>query len=139
MNNQYCRVTVLTKNVGPMIRQWTLESAITLLRFFVSGVTVEQGDIKRWVVTSDMVEARRMAREQKIAGRNIAVVETDRADPAHVCKICGKVLKNIHELVKHEYTHRKYSERPFTCKFCQKKFNQKVHLQTHTERRHKGQ
>ena len=64
-----------------MIKQWTLESAITLLRFFVSGVTVEQGDIERWEVTLDMVEARRMAREQRIAGRNIAVAETDRAEP----------------------------------------------------------
>ena len=32
-------------------------------------------------MTSDMVEARRMAREQRIAGRNIAVAETDRAEP----------------------------------------------------------
>jgi len=75
------RLTALTDDVGPMIRQWTLGSAITHLRSFVSGVTVEQGDIERWVVTSDMVEARRVAREQRIAGRNVTVSETDRAEP----------------------------------------------------------
>ena len=42
-HNQYCRLTALIEDVGPMIRQWTLGSAITHLRSFVSGVTVEQG------------------------------------------------------------------------------------------------
>ena len=56
-------MTALTEDVGPMIRQWTLGSAITHLRSFVSGVEVEQGDIERWVVASDMVEARKLARE----------------------------------------------------------------------------
>jgi len=75
------RLTALTEDVGPMIRQWTLGSAITHLRSFVNGVTVEQGDIERWVVTSDMVEARRVAREARIVGRNITMSETERQEP----------------------------------------------------------
>jgi len=67
------RLTALTEDVGPMIRQWTLGSAITHLRSFVSGVDVEQGDIERWVVASDMVEARKLAREARIAARSIPV------------------------------------------------------------------
>ena len=55
-------MTALTEDVGPMIRQWTLGSAITHLRSFVNGVEVEQGDIERQVVASDMVEERRLVR-----------------------------------------------------------------------------
>lgn len=72
------RLTALTEDVGPMIRQWTLGSAITHLRSFASGVEVEQGDIERWVVASDMVEARRLAREARLAARNMQV---DTAEP----------------------------------------------------------
>ena len=61
-----------------MIRQWTLGSAITHLRSFVSGVEVEHGDIERWVVASDMVEVRKLAREARLADRNIQV---DTAEP----------------------------------------------------------
>jgi len=67
------RLTALTEDVGPMIRQWTLGSAITHLRAFVNRVDVEQGDIARWVVASDMVEARKLAREARIAARSIPV------------------------------------------------------------------
>eukprot|EP00090_Calanus_glacialis_P032741 TRINITY_DN5424_c0_g1_i3.p1 TRINITY_DN5424_c0_g1~~TRINITY_DN5424_c0_g1_i3.p1 ORF type:complete len:859 (-),score=395.18 TRINITY_DN5424_c0_g1_i3:244-2511(-) len=72
------RLTALTEDVGPMIRQWTLGSAITHLRSFVSGVEVEQGDIERWVVASDMVEARKLAREARLGARNMQV---DAAEP----------------------------------------------------------
>ena len=37
---------------------------------------VEQGDIERWVVASDMVEARKLAREARIAARSIPVANT---------------------------------------------------------------
>eukprot|EP00092_Neocalanus_flemingeri_P028334 GFUD01030771.1.p1 GENE.GFUD01030771.1~~GFUD01030771.1.p1 ORF type:complete len:889 (+),score=361.49 GFUD01030771.1:209-2668(+) len=64
------RLAALTVDVGPMIRQWTLGSAITHLRTFVSGVTVEQREVERWVVTTDMVETRKVAREARLATRN---------------------------------------------------------------------
>ena len=71
-------MTALTEDVGPMIRQWTLGSAITHLRSFVSGVEVEQWDIERWVAASDMVEGRKLAREARLAARNMQV---DAAEP----------------------------------------------------------
>jgi len=64
------RLAALTEDVGPMISQWTLGSAITHLRSFVSGMEVEQREVERWVVTTDMVEARKLAREARLATRN---------------------------------------------------------------------
>ena len=68
-----CRLAALTEDVGPMISQWTLGSAITHLRSFVSGMEVEQREVERWVVTTDMVEARKLAREARLATRNSQV------------------------------------------------------------------
>jgi len=65
-----CRLAALTEDVGPMISQWTLGSAITHLRSFVSGVEVDQSQVERWVVTTNMVEARKLAREARLAARN---------------------------------------------------------------------
>jgi len=64
------RLAALTEDVGPMISQWTLGSAITHLRSFVSGVEVDQSQVERWVVTTNMVEARKLAREARLAARN---------------------------------------------------------------------
>jgi len=64
------RLAALTVDVGPMIRQWTLGSAINYFRSFVSGLEVEQSDVERWVVTTEMLEARKMAREARLSARN---------------------------------------------------------------------
>jgi len=70
------RLTALTEDVGPMIRQWTLGSAITHLRSFVQGIDVDSSEIDQWIVTSDMVDARKAAREARIAARNQQPSET---------------------------------------------------------------
>lgn len=64
------RLNSLTEDVGPIIRQWTLGSAISHLRTFVAGVEVEQGQLERWVVQpGQAVEDRQVARAERIASR----------------------------------------------------------------------
>jgi len=64
------RLNSLTEDVGPMIRQWTLGSAIQHLRTFVAGVEVEQGQLEQWVVRPGVVvEDRQAARAERLASR----------------------------------------------------------------------
>jgi len=71
------RLTALTEDVGPMIRQWTLGTAITHLRGFVQGVNIDQTDIENWVITSDLVDERRLAREARQTARNMNMETTE--------------------------------------------------------------
>jgi len=69
------RLGALTEDVGQMIREWTLGSAISHLRTFVSGVEVDQDSLEQWVIRSgDAVDARRVARTGRIAARQERVV-----------------------------------------------------------------
>merc|ERR1719209_316929 len=64
------RLNSLTEDVGPMIRQWTLGSAIQHLRTFVAGVEVEQAQLEQWVVRpGQAVEDRQAARAERLASR----------------------------------------------------------------------
>ena len=67
-------MTSLVESQGPMIKQWTIGSAIAHLRSSVSRLDVEQEDTARLVVASDMVEARKLARGARIAARSILVL-----------------------------------------------------------------
>ena len=52
----HSRLTVLTEDVGGMMRNWTITSALSHLRAFVEGPTVRavnQEDIQRFVVTTE--------------------------------------------------------------------------------------
>ena len=51
------RLVSLTEVIGPMLSQRTLGTAITDFRSFVSGVEVDQKEVERWVVNTNMVEA----------------------------------------------------------------------------------
>ena len=58
----YYRLTAWTEDVGGMIRQWTLSSALTHLRTFVSGLTSDQASrdrIQSWLVTTEQGQLRR--------------------------------------------------------------------------------
>merc|ERR1719347_558369 len=60
------RLSALTEDVGPGIRDWTVSSALYHLRAFTGGLTQGQGqDFARWVVTEDMVQGRREEREAR--------------------------------------------------------------------------
>merc|ERR1712088_434754 len=64
------RLNSLTEDVGPLIRQWTLGSAISHLRTFVAGVEVEQAQLEQWVVRpGQAVEDRQAARAERLASR----------------------------------------------------------------------
>ena len=58
------RLTVLTEEVGGMIRQWTLSSALSHLRVFVASLSgaEHQAAVRAWVVTTDQGRERRQAR-----------------------------------------------------------------------------
>jgi len=59
------RLDVLTQDVGPMIRQWTMSAAIGHLRSYVSGVAVDQDSIASQVVTTDQAIERAAARQRR--------------------------------------------------------------------------
>jgi hypothetical protein len=64
------RLGALTEDVGPMIRQWTLGSAIQHLRSFVAGVEVEQEELDQWVIRpGQVVSDRRAARMDRMSSR----------------------------------------------------------------------
>jgi len=64
------RLGALTEDVGPMIRQWTLGSAISHLRTFVSGVEIEQNQLEQWVVRpGQAVDDRRASRAERMSSR----------------------------------------------------------------------
>ena len=48
----------------------------------------------------------------------------------HVCQCCSKVLETKYKLERHLRTHT--GERPFECRHCPAKFNQKSSLKTHS-------
>merc|ERR1719347_1844929 len=58
------RLSALTEDVGPGIRDWTVSSALYHLRAFTGGLTQGQ-DFARWVVAEDMVQGRREEREAR--------------------------------------------------------------------------
>ena len=66
----HSRLTVLTEDVGGMMRTWTITSALSHLRAFVEGPTVRavnQEDIQRFVVTTELGRQRRVDRQQRLA------------------------------------------------------------------------
>ena len=66
----YSRLTVLTEDVGGMMRTWTITSAISHLRAFVEGPTVRavnQEDIQSFVVTTELGRQRRAERQHRLA------------------------------------------------------------------------
>ena len=48
----------------------------------------------------------------------------------HICKFCSKILDTRYKLERHLRTHT--GERPFVCKKCHSRFNQKSSLKTHS-------
>ena len=59
----------MTNDVGPMIRQWTMGSAITQLRSFVSGVHVELDEVRRFIVRPGDVDQYAAARAARLLKR----------------------------------------------------------------------
>ena len=69
----------MTNNVGPMIRQWTMGSALTQLRSFVSGVHVELDEVRRYVVRADRVAELAAGRAARLAKRTPATTVAETA------------------------------------------------------------
>ena len=84
----------MTNDVGPLVRQWTMGSAITHLRGFVSGAHVELDEVRRFIVRVDQAGAFAAARNSRLAAlsaaprsetEQTAVAATAAAeDPAHM-------------------------------------------------------
>merc|ERR1712059_141813 len=72
------RLGALTEDVGQMIREWTVGSAISHLRSFVAGVEVEQEELEQWVIRPGQdVDDRRSARIERMASRRPDAAEMD--------------------------------------------------------------
>ena len=68
------RLAALAKDMGTMICQFTLGFATTFLRFFVDG-------LEKWMVTIDMVEARKQDRVVRLNARiSQSALEPDSMD-----------------------------------------------------------
>lgn len=63
------RLSVLTEDVGELIRNWTVNSALGHLRSFLAGVEAGPAQVERWVVTEDCSPARQQARRARLAAR----------------------------------------------------------------------
>ncbi|XP_044736970.1 zinc finger protein 883-like [Chrysoperla carnea] len=63
----------------------------------------------------------------------------DKCDPTtKTCKICNKVLYNVHSLVRHVETHNENRKFEIVCTICNKGFYEKKHIKNHMLR-HKGE
>ena len=65
--------------MGGMIRQWTLSSALTHLRTFVSGLSSDQASrdrIQSWLVTTEQGQLRRQQRQQRLSAATQTNVST---------------------------------------------------------------
>ena len=91
----HSRLTVLTEDVGGMMmRTWTITSALSHLRAFVEGPTVRavnQEDIQRFVVTTELGRQRRADRQQRLASVAPAPTEApaDSSSPV-VAEVSGE-------------------------------------------------
>ena len=66
------RIGAFANDIGPMVRQWTMGSAITHLRGYLTGVHVELDEIRRYIVRQESVEQYAAARASRLAGRSSA-------------------------------------------------------------------
>ena len=62
-----------------MIRQWTMGSALTQLRSFVSGVHVELDEVRRYIVRTDRVAELAAGRAARLAKRTPATTVAETA------------------------------------------------------------
>ena len=62
----------MTSDVGPVIRQWTMGSALSHLRGFVTGVHVELDEVRRYIVRQPSAPFYAAARTSRIAARSPA-------------------------------------------------------------------
>ena len=69
IRNIYFRLGALAHDIGPMIRQWTMGSAINHLRGIVTGVHVELDEVRRFIVRRESMEQYAAARASRQAGR----------------------------------------------------------------------
>ena len=78
-------MTAWTEDVGGMIRQWTLSSALTHLRTFVAGLNSDQTTqdrIQSWLVTTEQGQQRRQQRQQRLSSATQTNVTTSQPQPA---------------------------------------------------------
>ncbi len=59
------RLALVSDDVGPTVRQWTLSTAVGHLRSYVAGVEVPEEEITRFVVNTDEGMRRRRARSER--------------------------------------------------------------------------
>ena len=69
---------MLTDDVGGMIRQWTLSSALTHVRSFVSALDPGQHQVEQWIVSTDSGVVRRQERRERM--RSSSEVTTDNTE-----------------------------------------------------------
>ena len=63
------RLTLMTEEVGGMIRQWTLNSALSQLRVFLASLSVSEDQIRDLVVTTEQGRVSRTNIQQRLAAR----------------------------------------------------------------------
>ena len=70
------RLTLMTEEVGGMIRQWTLNSALSQLRVFLSSLSVSEDQIRDLVVTTEQGRVSRRNIQERLAARTETQTET---------------------------------------------------------------
>lgn len=56
---------------------------------------------------------------------------TKKKSPKYFCEICRKSFKTQNSLTVHQRLHQSPQDLPYSCRFCQQKFNQITQLQNH--------
>ena len=70
------RLTLMTEEVGGMIRQWTLNSALSQLRVFLASLSVSEDQIRDLVVTMEQGCVTRRHIQERLAARSQTQTET---------------------------------------------------------------
>ena len=64
------RLTLMTEEVGGMIRQWTLNSALSQLRVFLASLSVSEDQIRDLVVTMEQGRVTRRQIQERLTARS---------------------------------------------------------------------
>ena len=70
------RLTLMTEEVGGMIRQWTLNSALSQLRVFLASLSVSEDQIRDLVVTMEQGRVTRRHIQERLTARSQTQTET---------------------------------------------------------------
>ena len=81
------RLNVMTEDVGGMIRQWTLNSALSQLRVFVSSLSVSEDQIRDQVVNMEQGRGIRRTIQDRAADFAAAQTQNEATEPPHTAAV----------------------------------------------------